>query len=92
MIIDLQMLWNGLLTLVLLPLAWILVYLNTRITEAEEKSATTFDRIWKSIAEHREDIPKTYVTKTDLLNTHNQIMSRFDRLEEKIDRITGIGK
>lgn len=92
MIIDLQMLWNVLLTLVLIPLAWVLVYLNTRITQTENKALETFDRIWKSIAEHREDIPKTYVTKTDLLNTHNQIMSRFDRLEEKIDRITGIGK
>jgi len=92
MILDLQMLWNVLLTLVLLPLAWILVYLNTRISEAEEKSLATFERVWKSISEHREDIPKTYVTKTDLLNTHNQIMGRFDRLEEKIDRITGVGK
>jgi len=84
-----MLLWNVILTLVLVPVAWVLVHLNARITSVDEKSATTADRIWKSIAEHREDIPKTYVTKADLQTTQNQIMQRFDRLEEKIDRVMG---
>lgn len=88
--ISLELLWNGALSLVLLPLLWVLVYLNNRITSIAEANSTSIERIWKSMAEHREDVPKTYVTKIDLQNTQAQLLTRFDRLEEKIDRIAGI--
>lgn len=89
MTISFELLWNGLLSLVLIPLFWILMYLNNRITSTSEASSASIERIWKSMAEHREDVPKTYVTKIDLQNTQAQLISRFDRLEEKIDRIAG---
>lgn len=89
MTLSLEVLWNGLLSLVLIPLFWILMYLNNRITSTSEASSASIERIWKSMAEHREDVPKTYVTKIDLQNTQAQLISRFDRLEEKIDRIAG---
>jgi hypothetical protein len=88
--IPFELIWNGLLSLVLIPLFWILVYLNNRITSIAESSSASIERIWKSMAEHREDVPKTYVTKIDLQNTQNQLITRFDRLEEKIDRIAGM--
>lgn len=90
MTLSLEVLWNGLLSLVLIPLFWILMYLNNRITSTSEANGASIERIWKSMAEHREDVPKTYVTKIDLQNTQAQLISRFDRLEEKIDRIAGM--
>lgn len=89
MTLSFELLWNGLLSLVLIPLFWVLVYLNNRITAIAEGSSASVERIWKSIAEHREDVPKTYVTKIDLQNTQAQLITRFDRLEEKIDRMAG---
>lgn len=85
-----EMIWNAILSVILLPLFWVLVYLNNRITSISESQGASIERIWKSMAEHREDVPKTYVTKIDLQNTQAQLISRFDRLEEKIDRIAGM--
>lgn len=85
-----EMIWNAILSVIILPLFWVLVYLNNRITSISESQGASIERIWKSMAEHREDVPKTYVTKIDLQNTQAQLISRFDRLEEKIDRIAGV--
>lgn len=87
---SLDLIWNAILSIIILPLFWVLVYLNNRITSVMESNSASVERIWKSISEHREDVPKTYVTKIDLQNTQNQLITRFDRLEEKIDRIAGI--
>jgi len=35
----------------------------------------------------REEIAKEYVTKLDSSQVLNQIMTKFDRIEEKIDRL-----
>ncbi len=35
----------------------------------------------------REELAKEYVTKSDSSEVLSQIMSKFDRLEEKIDRL-----
>jgi Tfp pilus assembly protein PilO len=35
----------------------------------------------------REEMAKEYVTKTDSSTVMNQIVARFDRIEEKIDRL-----
>ena len=88
--LSFEMIWNAILSVILLPLFWVLVYLNNRITSSSESQGASIERIWKSMAEHREDVPKTYVTKIDLQNTQAQLISRFDRLEEKIDRIAGM--
>jgi len=88
--LSLGVIWNAILSLVLLPLSYVLIYLNNRITSMSEAQTASVERIWKSISEHREDVPKTYVTKIDLQNTQAQLLTRFDRLEEKIDRMAGI--
>lgn len=88
--ISFGVIWNAVLSLIFVPLSYVLIYLNNRITSLSESQSASTERIWKSIAEHREDVPKTYVTKIDLQNTQAQLISRFDRLEEKIDRIAGV--
>lgn len=75
---SIEFLWNAILTLVVAPAAWFLLHLNGK----QEKLTTT-------ISDTREEIAKNYVTKVDLHNDLSRIMQRFDRLEEKIDRITG---
>ncbi len=77
--------WNVLLTLIVGPIVWALSYVNKRVDNVDN----TTNHIWKSIAETRENIATSYVTKTDLHNDLNRILQRFDRLEEKLDRLTG---
>ena len=78
MLASIEFIWNAILTLIVAPAAWALVYLN-----GKQEKLNNF------VSATREDIAKNYVTKTDLHNDLNRIMQRFDRLEEKIDRITG---
>jgi len=77
--------WNVLLTLVVGPIVWAISYVNKRVDTVDN----TTNHLWKSIAETRENIATSYVTKTDLHNDLNRILQRFDRLEEKLDRLTG---
>jgi hypothetical protein len=88
--LSFDLVWNAILSIIILPLFWVLVYLNNRISSVIESNNASIERVWKSISEHREDVPKTYVTKIDLQNTQAQLLTRFDRLEEKIDRMAGI--
>lgn len=75
---SIEFVWNTILTLIVAPAAWALVYLN-----GKQEKLNTF------VSATREDMAKNYVTKVDLHNDLNRILQRFDRLEEKIDRITG---
>ena len=75
---SIEFVWNTILTLIVAPAAWALVYLN-----GKQEKLNTF------VSATREDMAKNYVTKVDLHNDLSRIMQRFDRLEEKIDRITG---
>lgn len=77
--------WNVLLTLIVGPIVWALSYVNKRVDGVDN----TTNHLWKSIAETRENIATSYVTKTDLHNDLNRILQRFDRLEEKLDRLAG---
>lgn len=75
---SLEFIWNAILTLIVGPVAWALMQLHGKQ-----------DKLTTSISDTREEIAKTYVTKLDLHNDLSRILQRFDRLEEKIDRITG---
>jgi hypothetical protein len=85
MTVGLDLIWNVVLTLVVGPIVWALSYVNKRVDDVD---AVT-NQIWKNIAETRETMASSYVTKTDLHNDLNRILQRFDRLEEKLDRLTG---
>ena len=44
-------------------------------------------RLEKNLSEHRTEVAKDYATKNDLGENSRLVMARFDRLEEKIDRL-----
>jgi len=83
--VGLDLIWNVILTLVVAPIVWALSYINKRVDSVD----STTNNIWKTIAETRENMASSYVTKSDLHNDLNRILQRFDRLEEKLDRMTG---
>ena len=79
-----DVIWNAILTLLVAPIVWALAYVNKRVDNTDN----TLNNVWKTIAETREHIAGSYVTRAELHNDLNRIMQRFDRLEEKIDRIS----
>lgn len=85
MSVGVDFIWNVILTLIVAPIVWALSYVNRRVDGVD----TTMNNVWKTIAETREMMASSYVTKTDLHNDLNRILQRFDRLEEKLDRLTG---
>ena len=70
------LLWNIFLTLVVAPILY-----SIRSNTSEIK------RLDILLNKTREEMAKEYVTKTDSSYVMNQIVSRFDRIEEKIDRL-----
>ncbi len=85
MIVSADLLWNIILTLFFGPIVWALSYVNKRVDAAE----ATHNGLWKAIAETRENVARSYVTRDDLHHDLDRIMQRFDRLEEKLDRLSG---
>jgi hypothetical protein len=83
--VGFDVIWNAILTIVVGPLVWALSYINRRVDNVD----STVNNVWKTIAETREMVASSYVTKSDLHNDLNRILQRFDRLEEKLDRLTG---
>ena len=70
--VSIDLVWNMLHTLLIVPMGWVLIYLNGQQNQ-----------LWKTISETREK----YVTKADFHNDLVNMHKRFDRLEEKIDRL-----
>ena len=85
MTVGADIIWNVILTLVVGPIVWGLSYVNKRVDTAE----SVHNSLWKAIAETRENIARSYVTRDDLHHDLDRIMQRFDRLEEKLDRLSG---
>ncbi len=71
--------WNAILSLIYAPLAY-----SIRANIAEIK------RIDILLSKTREEIPRNYVTKADMQGDMGRIFKRFDKIEEKIDRIVGV--
>jgi len=70
--VSVDLVWNMLHTLLIVPMGWVLVYLNSQQNE-----------LWKTMSETREK----YVTKAELQSDLALMHKRFDRIEEKIDRL-----
>jgi Tfp pilus assembly protein PilO len=70
--VSVDLVWNMLHTLLIVPMGWVLVYLNSQQNE-----------LWKTVSETREK----YVTKAELQSDLALMHKRFDRIEEKIDRL-----
>jgi|TARA_E500000318_G_scaffold26303_1_gene26061 hypothetical protein len=68
--------WNIFITLVLAP---ILYSIRQNFDEAK--------RLDILLNKTREEIPTKYATKEELKDDVSQILDRFDRLEEKLDKV-----
>lgn len=68
--------WNIFITLILAPLMY-----NIRQNSSEAK------RLDILLNKTREEIPSKYATKIELKDDVSQILDRFDRLEEKLDKV-----
>ena len=73
---DMSELWNVGLTAALGFVVW---WAKTQHEELR--------RVQILLNRTREDIAKEYVTKSDSSEDLSQIMNKFDRIEEKIDRL-----
>ena len=73
---DPHMLWNLVLTVIVIPGGWII-----RGIFAEQK------RIDILINKTREEIAKDYVTREQMEKTFQRIIDSIERIDEKIDRL-----
>jgi len=74
--VDMSELWNVGLTAALGFVVW---WAKTQHDEVK--------RVQILLNRTREEMAKEYVTKTDSSAVMSQIVARFDRIEEKIDRL-----
>jgi|TARA_B110000259_G_scaffold176120_1_gene212005 Tfp pilus assembly protein PilO len=73
---EMDALWNIFLTAALGGLGW---WIKSQHDE--------LNRVQILLNRTREEIAKEYVTKADSSQVLSQIMTKFDRIEEKIDRL-----
>ena len=73
---DADMLWTAALTAGLGLIGWIL-----------KSAVNEMQRLNILLNKTREEMARDYVTKADSTAVMGQIVSRFDRIEEKIDRL-----
>ena len=71
---SVHMLWSGVLSFFTAILMWVL----------KEKSED-IKRLEILLSKTREEHTRDYVTKSDVHNDFNRVLSRLDRLEEKLD-------
>lgn len=74
--VSTYLVWNVFITLVLAPLLF-----SIRQNSSEIK------RIDILLNKTREELPKYYATKEELRDDIQQILDRFDKLEEKLDKV-----
>lgn len=67
-------LWDGILSLLVAVLMWVL----------KEKSGD-IKRLEILLSKTREEHARDYVTKADVHNDINRVLARLDRLDEKLD-------
>lgn len=72
-------LWNGLITLVYIP-----IITSLRSTSQEIK------RVDILLNKTREELPTRYVTKQELHQDMERIFDRFDKIDEKIDKLLNL--
>ena len=74
--LSMMIIWNAIVTLIIAPILY-----GIRSNTAELK------RIDILTNKTREEIAANYVTKGEMERDFDRLLDRFDRLEEKIDKI-----
>mgnify|MGYP003136767145 CR=1 FL=1 len=70
--LDVSTLWSGIITLVIMPMAW-----------AFNKMFTEVKRLQILLNKTREE----YASREELRNTSDRVMEALHRLEDKIDKV-----
>ena len=73
---DTTMIWNAILSLACGSFLWWMRTMSMQVSDLRRR-----------IADTREEIAKTYATKSDVEKDLKKIMDRFDKLEEKLDAL-----
>ena len=73
---DAGLIWNFILTAAGGAFIWWVRGISSQVQDVRRR-----------IADTREEVAKTYVTKVDLQQDMKALLIRFDRLEEKFDRL-----
>ena len=73
---DTHIIWNIILTFILIPLAW---WVRTTHDEMRRQDIL--------LNKTREEIARDYVSKRELEQDLNRILNAIEKLDEKLDRI-----
>ena len=73
---DTHIIWNIILTFILIPLAW---WVRTTHDEMRRQDIL--------LNKTREEIARNYVSKRELEQDLNRILNAIEKLDEKLDRI-----
>ena len=73
---DTTMIWNAILSLACGSFLWWMRTMSMQVSDLRRR-----------IADTREEIAKTYATKSDVEKDLRKIMDRLDKLEEKLDTV-----
>ena len=73
---DTTMIWNAILSMACGSFIWWMRGISGQVSDLRRR-----------IADTREEIAKTYATKSDVEKDLRKIMDRFDKLEEKLDTL-----
>jgi len=73
--LDVPTLWSAIITLVIMPMAWVFTYLVKEVK-----------RIQILLNKTREE----YASKEDLRDTSGRVMEALHRLEDKLDKVLNV--
>jgi len=80
---DVDAIWNALLTIAVGSFMW---WIRSQKAEFQNVYDMVGD-VKRRVADTREEIAKTYVTKQEAQRDWQEIMNRFDKVEEKLDTV-----
>jgi len=82
---DMVLAWNASLSILLLLAGWAIQRRDKEMDNLKDEQ----HRLQILINRTREEVAKEYVTKQEVHADINRVLDRFDRLEEKLDRMIG---
>jgi hypothetical protein len=74
--IDVSLLWSGIITLVIMPMAWAF---NKMFAEVKRQQIL--------LSKTREEIASNYAKKDDVKDDITQLIEAIRRLEDKLDKV-----
>lgn len=82
---DAMAIWNAGLSIFLMIAAWAIKTRDKEVDQLKDEQ----QRLQILVNRTREEIAKEYVTKMEVHVDINRVLDRFDKLEEKLDRVIG---